>query len=88
MSRDDPFVFAYRLVLEHGDGTRETLDPELLPLPIDTSPGMTLSFSDIRGDWQVERIENESPEVFTRSQFEADPTLRVATAFLREAPPG
>jgi hypothetical protein len=48
--------------LEHEDGTCETLDPGLLPLPIDTDPAVTLGIS----------------------EFKADPTLRVATAFLRQ----
>jgi hypothetical protein len=84
---EDPFVFPYRLVLTHADGSVRTLDPEFLPLPVEVDPAVSLTFSDIPGTWQVERVEDQAEFTFTESVFQADPTLRVAIAFLREVEP-
>lgn len=82
---EDPFVFPYRVVLRGSDGKVEILDPEFLPLPIDANPAMTLTFGEIPGTWEVERIEDEAEFAFTESAFAADPARRMGTIYLREA---
>lgn len=73
-------VFPYRLVLRHADGTIETLDPALLPMPVENDQGMDLRVSDVDpAVWKVERIVEERDSVPTEREFGADPTIRLGT---------
>jgi hypothetical protein len=63
-------------------------DPEFLPLPVDPNPALTPASSEVPGAWQIARLEDEVELTFTKSEFDADLTRRMATIYLRRAASG
>jgi hypothetical protein len=81
--RSNRLVFPYRLVLQRAEGSHETIDLALPPLPLE--PLISISIRDVEGQWIVERIDGEVDTTVTEGAFDRDPQFRIGTAYCRRA---